>query len=105
MEQRECVTFTSRVSKFFLADIAATSAKAASSLRDIMQDQALGSVSLSSFTNMIKLLADGKKEFSYSDSKITYFYAMHLVGIARQPLLSRPLPRHTASRIRCSQSG
>jgi hypothetical protein len=73
VEQRDGLTGTWQVSNFLLADIAAPPSKSASK-NDLMQEQTQGkhlNASLSSFTNMIKLLADGKKEVSYSESKIT----------------------------------
>ncbi len=73
VEQRDGLTGTWRVSNFLLADIAAAPSKSASK-NDLMQEQTPGkhfNASSSSFATMIKLLADGKKEFSYSESKIT----------------------------------
>ena len=76
LEQRDSVTGASRMSKYFLADMAWDSSKSSKpgSKRDNLQDhgqEIIPNLSLSSFTNMIKSLADGKKEVCYSESKVT----------------------------------
>ncbi len=73
VEQRDSLTASWRVSNFMFADIAASASKSSSS-NDLMQEQGQGKMSnasLSSFSTMIKLLADRKGEVSLPESKVT----------------------------------